>query len=266
MNKKIRKYNSLILKYMIFDIDDNLLHMSTPIHIDMLINGKWIPKDIFPDEFAKIRKEKGWRCRNNNSELTFQEFSDVGPRGNKAFLEDTKLAVLNGNFGPSFNDFINTLIHGNIFLIITARGHEPETMKKFVKWIIYHHMTQEQREKMKTNLKKFQKLFNSDDESIQAYLNTCEFIGVMSEYFKTKFQIEFKGDVEYGKEISIDSFLSRLEKFATQVEAKLKIGFSDDDKNTIKHMTNFFREKVLDVATNYYIFDTSDKGKERVKI
>lgn len=251
---------------MIFDMDSNLLHMSTPIHIDILKNGKWIPKDIFPDEFARIRKEKGWRCRNNDSEITFQEFSDVGPRGNKAFLEDAKMAVLNSNFGPSFNDFINTLINGNIFLIITARGHEPETMKNFVNWIIYHYMTQEQREKMKINLNKFQILFNSEKDSIKFYLDTCEFIGVMSEYFKNKFQINFDGDVELGKEISINSFLSRLEKFAIRINAELKIGFSDDDKNTIKHITNFFNDKVLDVITNYYVFDTSDKGKERIKI
>jgi hypothetical protein len=252
------------LSYYIFDVDDNLLHMSTPIHIDILKNGKWTPKDIFPDEFAKIRKEKGWRCRNDNSELTFQEFSDIGPRKDFAFLEDAKDAIFAGKFGPSFNDFINTLINGNIFLIITARGHEPETIKKFVNWIILNYLTSEQRIKMEFNLKKYQKLFKSDRYSIDQYLDTCEFIGVMSEHFKNKFQ--FKGNVEIGKEISIDAFLSRLEKFAIRIGAKLKVGFSDDDKNTISHITNFFKDKVLDVTTNYYVFDTSDKGKEMIKI
>ena len=252
---------------MIFDVDNNLLHMSTPIHIELFKNNKWVPVDVLPEEFAKIRREN-WRKRNNDIKQTFQEFRDNGPRGNKAFMEDAKKAVLNGDFGPSFLDFINTLINGNIFLIITARGHEPETMKHFVKWLICNYMTQEQRDKMQLNLKKFQKIFKSSDVTIKSYLDTCEFIGIMSNYFKERFGKDFEtnNSVEEGKEIAINEFLHKLEKFATKIGAKLKVGFSDDDVNTVKHMTNFFKEKDLDVAVDYYIFNTANKGKERVKI
>lgn len=252
---------------MIFDVDNNLLHMSTPIHIELLKNNIWVPVDVLPEEFAKIRREN-WRKRNNDIKQTFQEFRDNGPRGNKAFMEDAKKAVLNGDFGPSFLDFINTLINGNIFLIITARGHEPETMKHFVKWLICNYMTQEQRDKMQLNLKKFQKIFKSSDVTIKSYLDTCEFIGIMSNYFKERFGKDFEtnNSVEEGKEIAINEFLHKLEKFATKIGAKLKVGFSDDDVNTVKHMTNFFKEKDLDVAVDYYIFNTANKGKERVKI
>ena len=146
-------------------------------------------------------------------------------------MEDAKKAVLNGDFGPSFLDFINTLINGNIFLIITARGHEPETMKHFVKWLICNYMTQEQRDKMQLNLKKFQKIFKSSDVTIKSYLDTCEFIGIMSNYFKERFGKDFEtnNSVEEGKEIAINEFLHKLEKFATKIGAKLKVGFSDDD-------------------------------------
>ena len=252
---------------MIFDVDNNLLHMSTPIHIELLKNNIWVPVDVLPEEFAKIKREN-WRKRNNDIKQTFQEFRDNGPRGNKAFMEDAKKAVLNGDFGPSFLDFINTLINGNIFLIITARGHEPETMKHFVKWLICNYMTQEQRDKMQLNLKKFQKIFKSSDVTIKSYLDTCEFIGIMSNYFKERFGKDFEtnNSVEEGKEIAINEFLHKLEKFATKIGAKLKVGFSDDDINTVKHMTNFFKEKDLDVAVDYYIFNTANKGKERVKI
>ena len=257
----------ITLRYMIFDVDNNLLHMSTPIHIELLKNNIWVPVDVLPEEFAKIRREN-WRKRNNDIKQTFQEFRDNGPRGNKAFMEDAKKAVLNGDFGPSFLDFINTLINGNIFLIITARGHEPETMKHFVKWLICNYMTQEQRDKMQLNLKKFQKIFKSSDVTIKSYLDTCEFIGIMSNYFKERFGKDFEtnNSVEEGKEIAINEFLHKLEKFATKIGAKLKVGFSDDDINTVKHMTNFFKEKDLDVAVDYYIFNTANKGKERVKI
>ena len=86
----------------------------------------------------------------------------------------------------------------------------------------------------------------------------------MSDYFKNRFGYDF--EVEIGKEISIDAFLTRLENFATRIGAKLKVGFSDDDEKTVKHMTDYFKEKDLDVAVDYYIFNTSNKGKERVKI
>jgi len=269
---KIQNFESfnkkLILYYYCYDFDNNILHMSTPIHIDQLIDGEWKPVDITPEEFAKIRKSDNWKNRNDNVKLTFQEFRDTGPRGNKAFLEDAKKAVLNGDFGPSFKDFINTLINGNIFLIITARGHEPETMKHFVKWLICNYMTPKQREKMFKNLKKFQKLFDSEDISIRSYLDTCEFVGIMSEYFINTYgkDMESNNNVEKGKEVVVNDFLHRLEKFATKVGAKLKVGFSDDDESTVKHMTDFFKEKDLDVAVDYYIFDTSNKGKEKVKI
>jgi hypothetical protein len=242
--------------------------MPTPIHIEVLKKGKWIPKDILPEEFAKIRTNENWRNRNNDFVLTFQEFRDTGPRGNKSFLEDAKKSVLRGNFGPCFQDFIKTLINGNIFLIITARGHEPETIKHFVKWLICNYLTPEQRIKMKKNLEKFQKLFNSKDSTIHSYLDTCEFIGIMSQYFRNRFGLDFENtqNVEEGKELAIDSFLIRLQNFATKIGAKLKVGFSDDDENTVRHMTDFFKEKDLDVAVDYYIFNTSNKGKEKVKI
>ena len=256
------------LRYMIFDWDNNLLHMLTPIHIDILENGKWIQKDILPDEFARIRTTDNWRGRNNDLKLTFQEFRDTGPRDGQAFFEDSKKSVRESKFGPSFNDFIKTLINGNVFLIITARGHEPKTIRRVVEWLIYYYLTPQQREKMKINLQKFQKLFNSKDDSIGSYLDTCEFIGIMSQYFRNRFGIDFEttSNVEAGKEMAIDAFLSRLENFATRIDAKLKVGFSDDDENTINHMTDFFREKDLDVAVDYYIFNTSDRVKERVKI
>lgn len=257
-----------ILKYMIFDIDDNLLHISTPIHLDIYENGNWIPKDVLPIEFAKIRCSDNWRLRNNDLRLTFQEFRDYGPRGDNAFLLDAKEAILSKNYAPSFQDFINTLVNGNIFLIITARGHEPNTIKKFVKWLINNYLTPEQRYIMKNNLKKFQLLFNSKDATVDSYLNSCEFVGIMSQYYKNRFKIDFEKEqnVETGKEIAIESFLKRLNKFATKINAKLKVSFSDDDENTIKHMTNYFKEKSINVAVDYYIFNTANKRKEKVKI
>ena len=100
------------LRYMSFDWDNNILHMPTLIHIDTWKDGIWIPKDILPEEFAKIRKDEGslWRGRNNDLILTFEDFRDNGPRGKNAFIEDAKWAVINKKFGPSFHDFINTLI------------------------------------------------------------------------------------------------------------------------------------------------------------
>jgi hypothetical protein len=41
-------------------MDDNILHMSTPIHIDQLIDGEWKPVDITPEEFDKNRKSNNW--------------------------------------------------------------------------------------------------------------------------------------------------------------------------------------------------------------
>ena len=123
----IKRYSQYILEdvskidlhYLALDWDDNILHMPTKIHMDHLVNGEWIPEDVSTAKFAEIRGDKeNWRLRNNDPTQAFSEFRDTGKRGSKAFLEDTIEAIDKGEFGPSWDAFIEYLSKGTIFSIM----------------------------------------------------------------------------------------------------------------------------------------------------
>ena len=116
----LEKSNSNYLLYYAFDWDDNILNMTTPIHMEKLINGQWVQIDVSTAEFSEIRNDKeNWRIP---SDLAFSEFRDNGPRGENAFLEDVKSSISMNKFGPAWNDFIKCLSNGCLFAKIKVRG------------------------------------------------------------------------------------------------------------------------------------------------
>ena len=135
----IKKFNQYIkedvagekqLLYYAFDWDDNILSMPTVIHMDHLIDGDWVPEDVSTADFAKVRGDsENWRVINGDPTAAFSEFRDSGPRGDVAFLEDTKNAVSAQRFSPAWEDFVECLVNGSLFAIITARGHEAPSIK-----------------------------------------------------------------------------------------------------------------------------------------
>ena len=274
-NFLLEKFAGDFLRYYCFDWDDNILLMPTVIHVEHLVDGNWKNVDLSTAEFAEIRTEilnysKGeeskWRLKNNSHDETYCEFRDFGPRGNYAFIEDTKKAIENDNFGPVWNDFLQCMVDGHIFMIITARGHEPQTIKFAVSWIIFNQMTNEQRESMERNLRNFNQLFGVDDKGwyfeklVDYYLNICDFIGITSNYFKKKYNTE--GQVvspEKFKSMAIKEFTEKVTEFGKMVNKKVKLGFSDDDILTVQHVHKYIRDELsLDFPIDYHVYHTKD--------
>ena len=274
MIKKFNKFDDKCLRYSIFDFDENLLFMPTIVHLDINKNGKWMPIDVSCSKFSEAIS-KGARLRNRNYKQTFTDMRDDGPRGDKVFLLDTIEAIKTESFGPSWEDFIYSIIDGRIFLIITARGHEPPTMRKAVSWIIYHYLTDEQRKTMIGNLMKFHQLFGYvPEDAIEHYLDHCDYVGVMSDYFKENFDVpdmKISKLVGYGKSIVIRRFLDRVRKHSKKIGLPAKVGFSDDRSRTVADVGEFLSgEKFLDITNDhdisYYIFDTSGNRKKKIRI
>lgn len=278
-NEFLLEYKSIPeLKYSIFDWDDNILIMETPLHMQHFENGKWKNVDITPAEFAQVRKKYPTNYMDNiewkgDSNYTFIEFRDFGPRGPNAFVEDVKKTIKDGQFGPSWEHFIDTLINGYLFAIVTTRGHEPPTLKAAVRYIIDNVLTSEQKEKMLENLQNFNELFGiKTDDLIGSYLDSCYFIGMFSQAFQDEFNYNPQGPkLNQGKQDAINKFVNYVRNFAKTVNKPLKIGFSDDDVNFSGAAKELFMnmEKSLDFPENFYIFDTSNpklKGGVKVKI
>lgn len=272
------EYNQVeLLKYYIFDIDDNLLFIDTPIHFQHFEDGRWINKDVSTQQFAKIREEypnnymdnNEWKC---DPKLSYIEFGDDGPRGVKAFFEDVKKSINNKRFGPSWSVFLNVLKEGRLFAIITTRAHETSTIRFVVQYIIDNVLSLDEQIQMKQNLLNFNNLFNTqinEDQLIENYLSQCYFIGLFSQTFKDEFNYIPAGEkLDQGKKDAVNKFVNYVREFANKLKKPLKVSFSDDDSQTTKELF-MNKEKSLEFLENFYVFDTSNpklKGGVKVKM
>jgi len=252
--------------------------MPTILHYKEKINDKLLDYEMSPKEFVVMRK-KYLDYRDNKKWLatdeTFTEFRDDGPRGNSAFIEDVKISIKNKKFGPSWEIFINTLINGNLFSIITTRGHEPLIMKGVILYIITNILSKTEQLTMKENLKNFNLLFDNEianENLIKEYLDNCYFIGLSSEEFIKQFGYNPIDDLDKGKQDAIEYFLNLARNYAKKVKVTtLQMGFSDDDIQYANSVKEFFMitKKSEDFVEDFYIFDTSNpkiKGGIKTKI
>lgn len=278
MNKK----NELI--YYLFDWDDNILNMTTNIKLEHLINGVWVTETLDSEDFVKLRhlvkdynegKESEWRYVNNNPEITYSEFRDSGVRGDNAFIEDTINAINKKDFGPVWYDFIECLINGYLFAIVTARGHEPQSIQKTIKWIIFNYLTSEQLNRMIDNLKKFNILFSvyvkdlTNEELITRYLNNCDFAGISSKWFAERYNtIEARGTTspEKYKIMVVKDFITKINGYGKKINRKIKIGFSDDDITNIQTMRDYFKYKLSEDFPDieFHTYHTFKDGKYEI--
>lgn len=237
--------DSNILLYYAFDWDDNILNMPTMIRLEKKVGDQWVPTDVSTAEFAEVRGDKeNWRYLNENPGDAFANFRDTGPMGDTIFLEDTKRAISSGKFAPAWQDFVECLSNGSLFAIITARGHESESMRKGVEWIIDNVLTEEQVFSLYNNLLKFAYFYDisterdrllkgvpSQNELITLYLDNCDFIGVSAPS-----RGGTPDNPEKAKEEALLAFKNKVDRLAGQLGMKAMIGFSDDDLGNVAHI------------------------------
>ena len=280
--------NVYVLLYYGFDWDDNILHMPTEI-IVLDNNGKEV--GMSTQDFAEYRSKIGSEKFEYQGHVivgfaqdAFRYFRDtVDPN---IFEEDTKKALSNKMFAKSWNDFIECLTTGALFSIITARGHEPETIRKGVELII-NGFDSTQRMKMIDHLKMFKHHYGQEvnvDENklISDYLDLCEFIGVSAPSRGGS-----PDNPEKAKEESFFKFVEKCDNLAKELEVIFnqnsdekwrvvaKVGFSDDDSKNVIHMTNAVEEKVKqqkvasglhsEEYTNVKEFYIKNTGKEEIE-
>jgi len=261
-------------KFYAFDFDDNILMLPTKIHMMHNTDGDWVQEQVSTEKFAEIRNHEDWKVY----EESFVEFRDFGPRGTNAYLDDIKEALKNKMFGPSWKDFVKCITKANIFAIITARGHEPSTMKRGVEHIIYNVLTTNQKNEMAANIMAHASLFNildanidySFDYLVKTYMNNCYFYGVNSDAFATKHPDLFdngKIKLEAAKEQAMKEFMTVIHKYTKRTGFVAKLGFSDDDSKNVECIKKFFNEKKdLFNDINFRIYDTSNGVKKKTRI
>jgi hypothetical protein len=249
------------MKYYAFDWDDNIVHMPTKI---ILKTEDGDEVGMSTDDFAEYRSDIGKKPFKYKGKtiVGFAEkpFRNFRTEGDKDFLIDAMRAKL----GPAFNDFREAINNGSIFSIITARGHNPNTLKQAVyNYIIdgFHGISKDQLIK---NLKKYRTFVDeddmSDDELIKSYLELCKFhpVSFGDEQGAT--------NPEEAKVRAMEEFVSYIKAMAGVLHKKAYIknkisnefvpeqpviGFSDDDIKNVEVMSKHFKNKPDNIVKTY---------------
>jgi hypothetical protein len=249
------------LKYYAFDWDDNIVYMPTKI---VLKDKKGKEVGMSTEDFAEFRHEVGKKDfdYNGHTIVGYAEnpFRNFRTEGDKDFLIDSMKAKV----GPAFNDFKEAINNGSIFSIITARGHNPETLKQAVYNYIVNDFEGISKDELIKNLKKYRSFLGedemSDKELIDSYLS-------LNKYHPVSFGDE-KGatNPEEAKVKAMNDFVDYIKGMAAIlnkrawlkndignkfVPTKPLIGFSDDDPKNVEVMRKAFKDKPDNLVKTY---------------
>jgi hypothetical protein len=249
------------MKYYAFDWDDNIVHMPTKI---MLKTENGDEVGMSTDDFAEYRSIIGKENFDYNGDtiVGFGEdpFINFRTAGDKDFLIDAMRAKL----GPAFDDFREAINNGSIFSIITARGHNPNTLKQAVYNYIIDGFNGIDKDQLVKNLKKYRSFFDekdmTDDELIKSYLN-------LNKYHPVSFGYDGgAANPEEAKVRAMEGFVSYIKRMANKLNKKAfikndisnnfvperpSIGFSDDDIKNVEVMSKHFKDKPNNIVKTY---------------
>jgi len=237
------------MKYYAFDWDDNIMTMPTKI-IVVDDNGKEV--GMSTEDFATHRTQIGQEPFEYQGKTIVgfadRPFRNFKEEGNKDFLIDS----MEGKIGPAWNDFVEAINNGSIFAIITARGHNPETLKQAIYNMILANFNGINKKLLVKNLKKYRDLMDedkkSDTELIKDYME-------LNKYYPVTFG---KGSAANPEELKVDSmkeFASYVREMSEKLHKKAlvknkvsnkflpTIGFSDDDIRNVEVMKKSFEDK-----------------------
>jgi len=260
------------LKYYAFDWDDNIVHMPTKI---LVKDESGNEVGMSTDDFAEFRHQIGKEPFNykGNTIVGYSDspFRNFRTDGDKDFLVD----AMRAKEGPAFDDFREAINNGSIFAIITARGHNPNTIKEAIYNYIIEGFNGIDKDELIKNLKKYRSFIGedemSDEELIKSYLE-------LNKYHPVSFGDD-QGAVnpEEAKVEAMEAFVNYIKAMAAVLNKKaflkkdisnkfnpdnLSIGFSDDDPKNIEVMQKHFKNKPDNIVKTY---STAGGVKQEVK-
>lgn len=268
---------NLPFKYYIFDWDNNILHMPTRIHLEKKTQGgDWEPVAVSTSFYALVRNDtEHYRPPGGDWENAFREFRDFSHEAESSFLKDTREAlkpVIAGEQkpGPSFRQFRRALVEGRLFAIVTARGHQSETIREGVQYFITHVLTPEEQRKMMANLRGYRAAYEpgeaylTDEEVLERYLDLNQYHAVTSPDFRARMGASKPGvDMqEEAKQFAIMDFMRHVFRIVRRsgVDKPISVGFSDDDPRNVRAVVDFIEKELHREfpQVKFVVYDTSE--------
>lgn len=259
-------------KYYAFDWDDNIMFMPTSIMV-LSENDEEVPMSTedFADHRHQIGKEPFSYKGTTVVDFAPDPFRNFGVKGDKRFVLDSMIASV----GPSWNDFVECINGGSIFAIITARGHNPKTLKEGVYNLIMSNKNGLNSRTLAENLYKYRNIGNevTDNKKVRAltpkelreYLDLCRF-------YPVSFGEGSATNPEEGKIKAMREFISYCKDMAKEVGEKAYfkndvenneilpiIGFSDDDPRNIEKMKEFLDDEDKEKLVKTYLTKGGEK-------
>ena len=258
------------MKYYAFDWDDNIVKMPTKI---ILKDDEGNEVGMSTEDFAEHRTmvgKKNFKYKGHEIVgFANDPFRNFGTKGDKDFLIDEMRAKP----GPAFDDFREAINNGSIFAIITARGHNPNTLKKAVYNYIISNYNGIDKDQLIKNLRKYRTFADedemSDNDLIKTYLE-------LNKYHPVSFGSEASAlSPEHGKLMAMDNFVDYIKGMAALlnkkayikkdignkfVPSKVTIGFSDDDPRNVEAMKKHFEDKPNNIVKTYSTAGGSKKS------
>lgn len=257
------------LKYYAFDWDDNIMKMPTMVYLK---TNKGEVVGMPTDKYSLKKSIIGKKSFKFNNEIIVgyddEPFRDFLQEGDKRFILDLEKSKIASS--DIWGDFIEAINNGSIFSIITARGHNPNTIKNGIKNLIDTSYGGINKDKVINNLIMYHIItnskFNNDyDWLINDYLDKCRFYpitylhGTMSDPSEGKVKA-MKSFLDYIEDQSRKVRVSLLSYVNLDFNIKPSIGFSDDDIDNI----NLIKDEIFHDSFNISIFHT--KNGKKIKI
>jgi hypothetical protein len=249
-------------KYYAFDWDDNLMYMPTEIMVKSFGDQEiGMGTADFAEYRGKIGKEDFDYKGHTIVGFAENPFRNFGVDGNDQFVKDAMIAKT----GPSWNDFIECINGGSIFSIITARGHNPETLREGVEAIVKDGKGGLSFESCVESLKKYKGVIDGDGEELfQEYLDLCRFHPVSHGAGSA-------ANPEEEKIKALELFIKHVNSLSEELAVTMElendiknnfvpmIGFSDDDKANVDNVKKYLDDKGEENVNVYYT--KTDKTK-----
>lgn len=240
------------LKYYAFDWDDNIMHMPTKI---MVLDDKGSEVGMSTEDFAQYRgiigKENFSYERTTIVDYAQDPFRNFRTEGDKQFIIDS----MKGSPGPAWSDFVEAINNGSIFSIITARGHNPNTIKQAIYNMIISNHNGIDKDLLIKNLKKYRKIFGNKinkRDLLNYYMD-------LNKYYPVSYgATNSAANPEELKVKALKEFIDYVKRHAKRLNKKLylkdnvkgaftpTVGFSDDDKKNLEKIKKeFIKEPIL---------------------